>query len=130
MRMAIGLAVGGLAVWLQLGLPAVAAEKELPVIVSEDFEHGMNRWETTDPNSEESVWKIVELGDPGNHVLRVTGASKYQPPYRSPLSIAWLKDVVVGDFELTAHVQNTNPSGGPHRDLCIFWGKQSPTEFY
>jgi hypothetical protein len=56
--------------------------------------------------------------------------SKYQPPYRSPHSIAWLKDIKVGDFELTARVQNTNPSGGAHRDLCVFWGRQSPAEFY
>ena len=41
-------------------------------------------------------------------VLRVTGTSKYQPPHRSPHSIALLKDVVVGDFDLTVHVQNTN----------------------
>ena len=56
--------------------------------------------------------------------------SKYQPPFRSPHSIAWLKDAKVGDFELTARVQNTNPSGGDHRDLCVFWGRQSPSEFY
>lgn len=108
----------------------LAAESELPIIVEEDFESGMDRWETTDPESTESVWKIIEIGRPGDHALRVTGPSKYEPPYRSPLSIAWLKDVVVGDFELTVRVQNTNPSGGNHRDLCIFWGRQSPSQFY
>jgi hypothetical protein len=63
-------------------------------------------------------------------VLRVTGPSQYQPPHRSPHSIALLKDVVVTDFELTARVQNTNPAAGPHRDLCIFWGYQDPAHFY
>ncbi len=113
---------------------AADADPTLPLIVNEDFEHGMDRWQTTDPDPSDSVWEVIEAatepGQTGNHVLRVTGASKYEPPYRSPLSIAWLKDVKVGDFEITAHVQNTNPSGGPHRDLCIFWGRQSPSEFY
>jgi hypothetical protein len=110
------------------------ATADMPVIVSDDFESGMGRWQPTDPDPADSVWHIteaeVEPGQTGNHVLRVTGMSKYQPPFRSPHSIAWLKDVKVGDFELTARVQNTNPSGGDHRDLCIFWGCQSPSEFY
>jgi hypothetical protein len=37
---------------------------------------------------------------------------------------------VVTDFELTARVQNTNSTAGPHRDLCIFWDYQSPSHFY
>ena len=109
---------------------ALGADNSLPLLLKEDFEHGMARWQTTDPDPADAVWKIIEAGPPGNHVLRVTGPSKYQPPYRSPHSIAWLKDVKVGDFELTARVQNTNPSGGNHRDLCVFWGRQIPSEFY
>ncbi len=113
---------------------AADADSPLPVILNEDFESGMDRWQTTDPDPSDSVWKVIEAatepGQTGNHVLRVTGASKYEPPYRSPHSIAWLKDVKVGDFEITARVQNTNPSGGDHRDLCVFWGRQSPSEFY
>ena len=113
---------------------ATDVDSTLPVILSEDFESGMDRWQPTDPDPADSVWKIIEAptkpGQTGNHVLRVTGASKYEPPYRSPLSIAWLKDAKVGEFEITARVQNTNPSGGNHRDLCFFWGRQSPSEFY
>lgn len=90
----------------------------------------MNRWRTTDPNPKDSVWKIVDLGGERKRVLRVTGPSKYEPPHRSPHSIALLKDVKVGDFELTAKVQNTNSTAGPHRDLCIFWGYQDPSHFY
>ena len=80
--------------------------------------------------SANGVWKLIEVGKPGNHALRVTGTSKYQPPHRSPHSIALLKDVVVGDFELTVRVQETNVTAGPHRDLCIFWGYQDPSHFY
>jgi len=46
------------------------------------------------------------------------------------LSIALLKDIKVTDFELTARLQNTAPKAGPHRDLCIIWGYQSPSHFY
>lgn len=133
--------------WLRVGLVSFAfalfhsitalaadADSALPVIVEEDFESGTDRWQTTDPDPADSVWEVVEAttepGQSGNHAFRVKGISKYQPPYRSPHSIAWLKDVKLGDFEFTARVQNTNPSGGDHRDLCIFWGRQSPSEFY
>ena len=113
---------------------AADADTTLPVILNEDFESGMDHWQTTDADPSQSVWEVIETatepGQTGNHALRVTGASKYEPPHRSPLSIAWLKDVKVGDFEFTARVQNTNPSGGNHRDLCVFWGRQSPSEFY
>ncbi len=107
-----------------------AAEREFPLLLEEDFERGMNRWQTTDPDNVDPVWKIIEVGKPGNHALRVTGTSKYQPPHRSPHSIALLKDVVVGDFELSARVQETNVDAGPHRDLCVFWGYQDPSHFY
>jgi hypothetical protein len=123
----------GLAIWVATvfgGSYICLADGDLPLVLKEDFEHGMDRWRTTDPAGAESVWRVIPSGDAGNHVLRVTGPSKYEPPYRSPLSIAWLKDVTLGDFVLTARVQNTNPSGGPHRDLCLFWGRQDPAHFY
>jgi hypothetical protein len=108
------------------------ADETHPLLVSEDFEEGMSRWETTDPSDASSVWQIETVAGNAepNHALRVTGPSQYQPPYRSPLSIAWLKDIVVGDFVLTAKIQNTNVSAGAHRDLCIFWGGQGPSQFY
>lgn len=115
--------------WL-LAVRAGMAEDSLPVVLKEDFERGMDRWQTTDPDPVVGVWKIIEAGRPGNHVLRVGGKSTYQPPHRSPHSVALLKDVVVTDFVLTARVQNTNKTAGPHRDLCIFWGYQDPKHFY
>jgi hypothetical protein len=62
--------------------------------------------------------------------LRALGTSKYAPPFRSPPNIALLKDVTVGDFEITADVQSTNVDAGPHRDMCIVWGYQDPSHFY
>ncbi len=124
-RLAVGLmsfAVGG---------AAFAAEAEMPLLVKEDFEHGgFEKWTTTDPDPAESVWKIIEVGKPGNHALRCTGVSKFVPPFRSPWSFALIKDTIVGDFELSAHVQETNVEAGAHRDLCFFWGYQDPAHFY
>src|SRR6187551_1299279 len=103
--------------WLRVGLVSVcflvchaarSADTSLPLIVKEDFEHGMGRWKTSDPGGAKSVWKIIEVGEPGNHALRCTGKSKYAPKFRSPLSYALLKDVNVTDFELMAHVQETH----------------------
>lgn len=105
----------------------------LPLLYADDFEQGMDRWQTTDPNPAKPFWEIVDLksaaGEP-TKALRVTGMSDYQPPHRSPPSIALLKDLVVGDFEITAKVQSTNVNAGAHRDMCIFWGYQDPAHFY
>ncbi len=129
MRKSIGLVAWCTASFAS-GANLLSAEGELPLLLKEDFEHGMDRWQTTDPNPNDAVWKIIDLGGKQTNVLRVTGKSKYEPPHRSPHSIALLKDIKVGDFELTARVQNTNSTAGPHRDLCIFWGYQDPSHFY
>jgi hypothetical protein len=141
-----------------LAAATALAQAELPILLKEDFEQGMSRWQPTDDPAN-GVWKVVEeraasgAGVPPagvrrnsatdarpagekpaaaatNHVLRVTGQSKYQPPHRSPHSIVWLKDVAVKDFVLTARVQNTRSDAGPHRDLCLFWGYQDPAHYY
>jgi len=117
---------------LLASIAAVTAEEPLPLLLAEDFEHGLDHWQTTEPDPGKPFWKIESLpfhGQP-NHVLRVLGPSDYQPPHRSPHSIALWKDLVVGDFELTVDVQNTHVDAGPHRDLCVFWGYQGPAHFY
>jgi hypothetical protein len=110
--------------------PDASAADTLPLLLKEDFENGMSRWQTTDPKGADPVWKIIEIEPKGNHALRVTGKSKYKPPFTSPLSFALLKDVKVSDFELTAHVQQTRFIKSGHRDLCFFWGYQDPSHFY
>ena len=112
--------------------PAIilSADETLPLLCTENFERGLDRWETSDVGP--SVWSIarLEAGDTANHVLRLTRQSDYEPPFRSPHSIALLKDLVVRDFELTLRLQNTRPDAGDHRDLCVFWGYQGPAQFY
>lgn len=93
-------------------------------LLTEDFESGADRWSPTDPQA----WKIEKTD--GNSVYsQFTKRSKYDPPHRSPYNIALLKDVTVGDFELTARVRSTIPDYG-HRDACLFFGYQDPAHFY
>jgi hypothetical protein len=112
--------------WFAVGLlvssSAFLAGADL--ILKEDFESGASRWEPTDPDA----WKLSQ--GRGGHVLElVTGRSKYNPPHRSPLGIALLRDVNVGDFTLTAKVKTTTDYYG-HRSLCLFFGYQDPANFY
>ncbi|OHB71458.1 MAG: hypothetical protein A2V70_08090 [Planctomycetes bacterium RBG_13_63_9] len=108
-----------------MGDSSLAAEQsKLPLVYQDDFEKGADHWQPTDPNA----WKITET-DRGK-VYNQFRNSNYEPPHRSPLNIALLKDVVVGDFVLTAKVQSTNRGAGAHRDMCVFFGHQDPTHFY
>ena len=102
--------------------------QNVPVLYHDDFEEQRSSWTTTD----DAFWKLIPLTRDGTstHVFRVTGKSNYQPPVRSPHSIAWLRDVYVGDFVLTVDAENTNYNAGAHRDLCIFWGRQDASHFY
>lgn len=105
-----------------LGLTA-RADKELPVILKEDFSKDASAWKTTD----DKKWKLTTVN--GNQVFELLGKSNYNPPHRSPHSIALLKDKIVGSFVLTARIQTTQTTRG-HRDLCFFFNYQDPTHFY
>jgi len=100
------------------------AEDKLPVILEEDFENGADRWQPTD----ESAWKITKTEN-GNVYSQFNKRSKYKPPHRSPYHISLLKDVLVGDFVLTARVLSTHPDYG-HRDTCLFFGYQDAGHFH
>jgi hypothetical protein len=119
---------------LLLSAPSIAhAAETLPLLYADDFENGMERWQTQDAKGAESSFEVVDLknadGEP-TKALRALGTSKFQPVHRSPPNFALLKDLDMGDFELTAKVQSTNVGAGAHRDMCVFWGYQDPTHFY
>lgn len=102
-----------------------AAERDgLPLVFSESFEDGMGRWVMTD----DSAWEIVEE-DGGGKALALTGSSDYEPPVRSPHSIARIRDLTVGDFILEARLKQTGREYG-HRDLCLFFGWTAPDKYY
>ncbi len=109
----------------ELKAPTVLTDTRegMPLVFFEDFESGAGRWTQTDPNA----WKLVEQN--GNHAYSQYQASAYRPPVRSPLNIAWIRDVRVSDFVLQARMEQTGRAYG-HRDMCIFFGYQDPSHFY
>jgi hypothetical protein len=89
-------------------------------------ESALDAWFATSPE----MWKITDTESEQGQALHLLGKSeKYNPPYRSPHSIVLLKDKVFGSFTLTAKVKTLQTSRG-HRDMCIFWGWQDPSNFY
>jgi hypothetical protein len=61
--------------------------------------------------------------------LELFQQSKYDPAVRSPFNIALIADKVFGDFILEADLLQTGKEYG-HRDMCLFFGFQNPTNFY
>ncbi len=80
-------------------------------------------WVFSDP----AAWKFVEEKD--SRVLELVSQSKYKPAVRSPFNIALISNLSVGSFVIEAELLQTSREYG-HRDLCLFFGFKSPTEFY
>ncbi|WP_146414303.1 hypothetical protein [Crateriforma conspicua] len=105
------------------GGPARAWEPS-ETVFEEDFEDGTDRWEILDPGT----WKLSETD--GNHALEITARkSEYEPPHRSPLHVALVKDLELADFEITFRVRSTLDTGN-HRDCCVFFNYQDNKHFY
>jgi hypothetical protein len=77
----------------------------------------------TDP----AAWKIAVTND--ERALALTKQSQYQPPVRSPVNIALIAGKVFTDFVLEVDLVQTGREYG-HRDMCLFFGVQNPTNFY
>lgn len=103
-----------------------ASNKEgYKLVYSQDFESQdvLSEFDMTDSRA----WRIGS-GDSGK-TLELFGESEYRSRVRSPFNIALLKDVVVGDFILEADLAQSGREYG-HRDLCLFFNVNSPTNFY
>ena len=110
-----------------LDTKAIQAAEELcglPLLVTEQFTSGADRWEPTDPKA----WTVIEQN--GNKVYcLLKKRSDFNPPVRSPYNRSLLKDVVVENFVLDLYVQSTHPDYG-HRDLCLFFGYRDDSHLY
>ncbi|MHC4212566.1 MAG: 3-keto-disaccharide hydrolase [Planctomycetota bacterium] len=96
----------------------------LPLLFETDFEDGnLDKFKATDPEA----WKIED--GRGGKVLSLIVQSKYKPPVRSPLNINWIDQEVNGSFVLDLKVHSTTKEY-PHRDMCLFFGRQDPSHFY
>lgn len=106
-----------------MGVEPAPEMNGMPLVFSEDFSGGAERWEPTDAKA----WKVAE--EEGNKVYSLHRQSKYEPPVRSPFNISLVKDLVVTDFVLEARVKQTGREYG-HRDFCVFFGHTDPAHFY
>lgn len=104
---------------------AQAASPEMPLVFSDDFEQGSDKWSTTDA----AAWKLVPSREGRGQAFALFQQSKYKPPHRSPVNIALVKDVQVTDFKLEADVLSTAREY-PHRSMTMFFGYQDPAHFY
>jgi hypothetical protein len=97
---------------------------DLPLIFDETFDSADGDfWAPTDPEA----WRVVE--DEGRSVYSLFKPSKYRAKHRSPYGIAWRKDVYVSDFVMDVWLRSTKENYG-HRDLCLFFGGQTPLRYY
>lgn len=90
-----------------------------------DTEASLKGFQMTDTNA----WKWVSTGDDHGGALELTQQSKYTPVVRSPVNIAVIAEKVFTDFVIEVEMLQTGREYG-HRDMCIFYGFQSPTNFY
>jgi hypothetical protein len=102
----------------------LAADDKLPVVFTEDFERGADRWQPQDA----SQWQVKKT-DNGQVYSQHKKQSAYKPPHRSPTNVSLLKDVVVSDMEFMGRVRSTHSDYG-HRDAVVFFGYQDPAHFY
>jgi len=97
---------------------------EMPVLFTDNFEGGSSKWEIIDDQS----WKLEDHGA-GKSLSIIQRKSEYEPKVRSPRHIALIKDIEAADFVIKFKVKSTKDTGN-HRDCCVFFGYQNPTNYY
>jgi hypothetical protein len=103
---------------------SLVAAGEPTVVFEENFESGTDRWEKLDP----ATWSVADRE--GNKTLEITArSSDYKPPVRSPGHVALIKNLQLGNFDITFKVRSTKDTGN-HRDCCVFFGYQDDLHFY
>ncbi len=81
--------------------------------------------ETSFSFTEPAAWRVANA----DAALELVRDSKYEPPFRSPHSIALVRGATFRDFQLDVDVKQTGPEYA-HRDLCFFFGFESRERFY
>jgi hypothetical protein len=109
----------------------VAAAADLPagykLLYEQKFDDdsSLKQFQMTDANA----WKWVKTDDGHGGSMELVQQSKYKPIVRSPVNIALIADKIFTDFIVEVEMIQTGKEYG-HRDMCLFYGFQSPTNFY
>jgi hypothetical protein len=95
------------------------------LVYSQDFESPQAKGDftMTDPDA----WKINMVN--GQKTLELFGKSEYEARVRSPFNIAVLESILLSDFVMEVKLAQSGREYG-HRDLCLFFGIQNPSNFY
>jgi len=72
--------------------------------------------------------QVLNWSEEGGGSLGWSEGSSYRPPFRSPLTVALLKDVEVRDFVLDAEVMQSGKEYA-HRDICFFFQFESASKY-
>ena len=99
---------------------AVAADHKLLYEQKFDSADALKDFAMTDAEA----WRF----SPSN-ALELVKQSQYKPLVRSPVNIALIADKAFEDFALEVDLLQTGREYG-HRDMCLFFGFQTPTNFY
>lgn len=108
-----------------LAAPQRVDDDQMPLVFDCDFEKGASQWQPTD----ETAWKIDSSLTKDAVYSQFKKRSKYQPPFRSPFNMSLVKDLAVESFQIDVDVLSTHKDYN-HRDACLFFGYQSPSQFY
>jgi len=102
-----------------------AIPKDYKLVYEQNFQKpsAIQDFVMTDPKA----WRVAQSNDVSG--LELVKQSQYKPIVRSPVNIALIANKKVGDFILEADLMQTGREYG-HRDMCIYFGFQSPTNFY
>lgn len=73
------------------------------------------------------AWELRLGGAEGT--LDLVRQSNYEPPHRSPVNIALIRNWKFRDFVLEVNLLQTGRVYN-HQDMCIFFGFQDPAHFY
>jgi hypothetical protein len=97
------------------------------LLYSQDFikPESLSDFSMTDP----SAWAIAPAQGEDPAALELKKQSQYAPPHRSPLNIALIRDLKVGDCIIDADCLQTGKEYG-HRDMVFFFGYQDPAHYY
>lgn len=106
-------------------LPAAELPAGYKLVYEQAFNEAaaLKEFRFTDP----AAWAFAKTNEIS--ALALVKQSQYKPGVRSPVNIALIADKVFGDFVLEADLIQTGKEYG-HRDMCLFFGFQSPTNFY
>jgi hypothetical protein len=124
-----GLMFFALAMWSGSNALSAAEAGQVPpgykLVYEQTFEQpaALNDFVVTDP----LAWRRGVTKE--NAALELAQQSQYKTIVRSPFNIAVLADRVLRDFVIEAELIQTGKEYG-HRDMCLFFGVQSPTNFY